>query len=72
MKFNEGQTDQAELLQSDIRDLRARALRHGFIAGAEALSLAHEIIDLGAERSVVEGSNIVHLACAQKPEAGRT
>ncbi|MBB5514745.1 hypothetical protein FHS89_000751 [Rubricella aquisinus] len=60
------------MLQSDIRDLRARALKHGFIAGAEALSLAHEIIDLGAERQGREEGNVVQLHCATAPNVDLT
>lgn len=51
---------QAKILRSEIKRLRAQALRHGFVAGAEALSLAHEIIELGAEGQTDTG-NVFHL-----------
>lgn len=45
----DSQAGQAERLSQDILRLRARALRHGYLTVAEALRLAQDMMEMGAE-----------------------
>ena len=48
-EIRETRARQAEQLSSDIFKLRARALRYGYIGVAEALRLAQDVMEIGAE-----------------------